>query len=425
MNETFLSYLWKYRQLNNDIATESGDQLAILHPGEQNTDSGPDFFNARLRIGETTWAGNVEIHVKSSDWQRHWHHTDPEYDHVILHVVFEDDRPVFHQNGEPMQTLVIRNRFPCRIYDRYRQMMQNQQWIPCMNQLGRTGDPGFNAWAPALAVERLEQKTGSIRQMFSACNNDWDEAVYRHMAGSFGFKINNLAFELLAKSLPLKIVRQSLDSVFRLESLLFGQAGMLGREFGDAYPGDLNREYQFLRDKYTLEPVPGSLWKFLRLRPSNFPTVRISQFAGFLHLTHARFFTMLEANSVREVTDALRISASEYWNTHYQFDKPAGYRQKAIGQAGVKLLTINGVIPFLFFYGCEKDQPAVCERALEYLEQLDGEENALISQWKTAGFPAENALQTQALIQLKKFYCDKKRCLECRIGSRLLGQADG
>jgi hypothetical protein len=391
-----------------------------LHPGDQNTDSGPDFFNARLRIGSTTWAGNVEIHVRASDWYKHGHHADPAYDHAILHVVYESDRPVFHQNGEPIQTLVIRNRFPVWIYDRYQAMMQNQQWIPCMNQLLASEDYGFRMWAPAIAVERLEHKTNSIRQLLTSCGNDWEEAFYRRLAGSFGFKINSLSFELLAKSLPIKIVRHHSSVIFQMEALLFGQAGLLQKDFSDPYPQELQREYEFFRGKYNLHPVSGSMWKFLRLRPSNFPTIRISQFAGFLCHTGARFFNLLQGGSLPGAMDNIKITASDYWNTHYVFDKPASNTPKTMGASCVKLLMINGMAPFLFFYGLEKGQQDVCEGVLTFLEQLGPESNVTIDRWKAAGFPVENAMQTQALIHLKQFYCEKKRCLDCRVGSRLL-----
>lgn len=422
MNEAFLSYLWKYRQLNQEIKTESGDQLTILHPGEQNTDSGPDFFNARIRIGNTTWAGNVEIHVLASDWYRHGHQMDPNYDHAILHVVYEADRQVFHRNGEPMQTLALRNKFPQKVYLRYEQLMVNPQWIPCMNQLNPKEDYGFRLWAPALAVERLEYKTNSIRHLFAGSANDWEEAFYCQLANSFGFKINSLPFELMAKSLPLKIVRQHCNNIFQTEALLYGQAGMLDRDFNDLYPWELATEYQYLSRKYHLQPVAGGEWKFLRLRPPNFPTIRISQFARFLCQTQGRFFHLLEGDSLNESASLLKLTASDYWNTHYVFDRPATFMPKTIGQSCIQLLVINGLAPFLFFYGQEKGQPSKCDGVLEFLEQFDSEKNAYTDRWKEVGFPAENALQTQALLQLKQFYCDKKRCLECRIGSCLLGR---
>jgi hypothetical protein len=420
MNEAFLSYLWKFRQLNQDIRTESGESLAILHPGDLNTNSGPDFFNARIRIGPTTWAGNVEIHVLASDWFRHGHHCDPAYDHTILHVVYEDDRKVFHQNGEPIQTLVVKNQFPVGIFDRYQLMMLNKQWIPCMNQLHATEDYGFSMWAPGLAVERMEYKANGIRHFLTSCGNDWEEALYRHVATSFGFKINSMPFELLAKSLPLKVIRHHQHQLFQLEALLFGQAGMLDKEFKDQYPGELRQEYHFLRDKYGLQPVCGSLWKFLRLRPGNFPTIRISQFASFIFSMKAGFFSLLEGGTLDRAIDKTAVAASEYWFTHYVFDKPSAFSPKCMGNACVQLLIINGLAPFLFFYGHEKGQPQVCEDVLNSLEQIDGERNLHMENWKRVGFPVDNAMQTQALLYLKQFYCDNRRCLECRIGTRLL-----
>ncbi len=420
MNEAFISYLWRCRYFHREITTEAGDELIILHPGVQNTDSGPDFFNARIRIGCTTWAGNVEIHVRASDWYKHGHHADLAYDHAILHVVYDADRPVYHQNGEPVQTLVIKNQFSDEIFVRYQQMMLNQQKIPCMNQLTFTEELGFNIWVPALAVERLEHKSINIRQLLRGCGDDWEEAFYRHLAACFGFKINSLPFELLAKSVPLKIVRKHCDNLFQMEALLFGQAGMLDNNFTDLYPGELSREYLFLRKKYNLDPIPGSMWKFLRLRPPNFPTIRISQLAGFLCLTKGRFFHLFEEGSPAKVFNLFKISASVYWNSHYVFDKPAASAEKIMGDSCADLLIINGVIPFLFFHGLEKGQPSRCEEALSVLEQIIGEQNLIIDCWEKAGFPVENAMQTQALLHLKQFYCDKKRCLDCRIGSRLL-----
>jgi hypothetical protein len=420
MNEHFISYLWKNRYFNPEIETETGENLVVTHPGDQNTDSGPDFFNARLRIGDTTWAGNVEIHVQASDWFKHGHHLDLAYDHVILHVVYCADRQVYHQNGEPVQTVVIENQFPARIFERYRQMMLNEQWIPCMNQLQPSLDYGFSLWAPALTTERMENKTSAISHLLTGSGDDWDEAFYRHLATAFGFKINSLPFEMLAKSLPLKIVRRHRESIVHLEALLYGQAGMLDRDFSDQYPCLLASEYDFFRGKYGLKPIPGSSWKFLRMRPYNFPTIRISQFAAFLNLTQARFFPLLEVGSLSGASGLFKIEASEYWNTHYIFDKATGIKPKIIGPTCSKLLVINGLAPFLFFYGREKGVYAICESVLDFLEESDGESNICIDQWKKAGLPASNALQTQALLQLKQFYCDKKRCLDCRIGNRLL-----
>lgn len=420
MNEQFLSYLWKYRQINAGLRTEAGDLLTILHPGDQNRDSGPDFFNARLRIGNTIWAGNVEIHVRASDWYRHGHQTDPAYDNTILHVVYEHDVTVSNQNGEEIPTLVLHEQYPEKIFEQYQLMMDNMQWIPCYNQLKDHHDVKFGLWAPSLAVERLINKSVGIRGLWESCGHDWEEALYRHLAMSFGFRINGLPFEMLAKSIPLKIVRQHCTSLFQTEALFFGQAGMLNADLQDDYPQSLWHEYRFLADKYQLKPLHESNWKFLRLRPSNFPTLRISQFSGFISNSKASFFNMLESRNLSEVVASINSPASAYWNTHYLFDKPSSFRPKMMGTGSINLLVINGLVPFLFFYGLEKDEPSLREQALNLLEQLSPEQNSEIVPWETVGIACNNALHSQALLHLKRSYCNKKQCLGCRIGSELL-----
>jgi hypothetical protein len=422
MNEQFLSYLWKFRLIKADLKTASGDPLTILHPGDQNSNSGPDFFNARVRIGNTTWAGNVEIHVNASDWYRHGHQTDQAYDNTILHVVHEPDIGVTRQNGDPIPTLVLKDQYTGQIFAQYESMMHNQQWIPCYNQLKECADSHFTLWAPSLAMERLLYKSHAIKALWESCGHDWEVAFYRHLAQSFGFRINGLPFELLAKSIPLKIVRQLGERQLQTEALFYGQAGMLSDDFSDDYPKALLKEYRFLYDKYHLTPIQGSTWKFLRLRPTNFPTIRISQFVAFLLQSHTQFFRMLDFGSCSEAEDSLTTQASEYWDTHYLFDKIASFQPKFIGSNSINLLIINGLVPFMFFYGLVKDQLAHKEKALNFLEQLPGECNSEIIHWESAGLACLNAMQTQALLHLKRFYCDKRQCLECRIGSLLLSK---
>lgn len=420
MNESFISYLWKYRRLYTDLVTESGDQLVILHPGEQNTDGGPDFFNARLRIGNTIWAGNVEIHLRSSDWYKHGHQNDQAYRNAILHVVYEDDFPVKQPDGNFLQTLTVKDRFPGQIFDRYRQMAKNEQWVPCFNQIKGQSNLGFGLWAPGLTVERLISKSEYIRKLWESCLFNWDEAFYHHLAWCFGFRVNSVAFELLARSLPLKIIRQYVTNLHQTEALLFGSAGMLEDDFTDDYPLILQREYRFLKSKHHLEAIFPASWKFLRMRPSNFPTIRISQWASFLNHSGGRFFHLLENGSIPGIFKQSEIQASEYWETHYLFDKPSVYSRKVLGRDSANLLIINGIAPFLFFYGYEKDLQACREKALEFLEQSEFESNAITNRWRETGLPCENALHSQALLQLKRQYCDRKRCLDCRIGSELL-----
>lgn len=420
MNEDFLAFLWKFRKLGPDLTLQSGEPLVILAPGTQNLDGGPDFFNARLRIGETIWAGNVEIHVRSSDWQRHGHSEDPLYQNAILHVVLTDDSPVRYPDGTPMPTLVLTGNYPPGLYERFRMLGTGEAWIPCYNQLRGNPPHAFELWSPSLAVERLVMKSDSVRQRWENCLYNWDEAFYRQMAWCFGFRVNNEAFDSMACSLPLKIVQQNCRSLPMVEALVFGVAGLLEDPFTDEYPLMLQRDFKFLEAKYQLKPIRSSYWKFLRMRPSNFPTIRLSQWAGLLTRTSGRFFQLLEHGDIPEIFTEGEIVTSPYWFNHYLFDKPSVFQRKSLGKESIDLLMINGIAPFLFFYGLEKDIPPMREKALGLLERLPPESNGVINRWKELGFPCMHALHTQALLHLKQHWCDKKRCLECRIGIDLL-----
>ena len=420
MNEKFLSYLWKSRCFHTDLHTESGEELAIHHPGEQNTDSGPDFFNSRLRIGNTQWAGNIEIHVCSSDWYRHGHHNDPAFNNAILHVVFENDKQVYRNDGTELPTLVVKNHFPGQILDRYQKIMSAMHPIPCMTQLHEIPQSCLRLWAPALTLERWMFRSENLNRFWEKSGNDWEETIYQHIASCFGFKINQLAFELLARSAPLKLIRAVCVSQKNTEALLFGQAGFFAGTLEEEYPLELFHIYQLLKNKYTLQPLQPGLWKFLRLHPLNFPTIRISQFADLITKINANFFRILEPRTLSGFIDLFQISASGYWNSHYLFDRPSSASPKKIGPAGKESLIINGVLPMLFFYGTMKDRCDLRELTFELLEQMPPERIALIQIWKNAGIIAQNALESQALLQLKSHYCDKKRCLECRFGKEIL-----
>jgi len=420
MNEEFLHYLWKFRLLNLETRTVSGDPVVILNPGDHNKDGGPDFINARVRIGETIWAGNVEIHVVSSDWFRHGHHNDKGYDNIILHVVYQHDPKPDPHPVLTIPTLEVIDQFPLHIKDRYDLLMRNQLWIPCINLLDLTYQSDLTLWTASLALERIILKCEEIRRFWELCGHDWEETFYRFLATNFGFRINGLSFELMAKSLPLKVIKRHAGNIIQLEALLFGQAGLLDSDFNDPYPVLLASEYRFFKNKYRLAPVTGTVWKFLRLRPSNFPTIRISQFAAFIQSAGGRFFQLLDSSSFAEIQTWFDLLASPYWDDHYIFDRLSPKRVKIMGQSSRALLIINGIVPFLFFLGLEKGMANYREKAINLLESLSGESNSEIHRWKKAGMETDNALKTQALIQLKRTYCDRKRCLECRLGKRIL-----
>ncbi len=420
MNEKFISYLWKSRCLNPDLCTTSGEQLLVQHPGDQNTDSGPDFFNSRLRIGATQWAGNIEIHVQSSDWYRHGHQDDPAFDNVILHVVYEYDKPVFRKDGTELPTLVVGSNFPQRIFDRYLDIISNANAIPCLRQLREIPPALIRIWAPALALERWMNRSENLLRFWEKTGNNWEETIYQYMASCFGFKINQSAFELLARSIPVKLIYAVSDSRLHTEALLFGQAGFLENPSEEEYPLELFRCYHFLKGKYQLQPVQPALWKFLRLHPLNFPTVRISQFADLIYKIKGNFYGILEPRTLTGCMDLLQLTASEYWDSHFVFNKTSPGGTKKLGQSGKECLIINGILPLMFFFGTMKDQSDLRELPFDMLEHLPPEKISVIKIWQNAGMEPQNALESQALLQLKSSYCDKKRCLECRFGKEIL-----
>jgi Protein of unknown function (DUF2851) len=421
MHESFLHFAWRWRRFDGrDLVTSDGQTITIIHPGNHNTHAGPDFFNARLRIGDTEWAGNLEIHILASDWLLHRHDTDAAYDNVILHVVWENDAPLLRANGQPLPCLELKGRIPRTVLDMYQQWTDNQAWIPCAAQFHAVPDIVRLSWFDRLLVERLEQKTTEIALQFEATQQHWEATFYRVLARSFGLKVNMEPFEVLARSLPLVILTRHKTNLFQTEALIFGQAGWLETTFEEEYPNRLAKEYRFLRHKYQLEPISVSQWKFLRLRPANFPTVRLAQFAALIHQSVHLFSKIIEATSVGEIEQLFAVEVSPYWLTHYQFDRPGKLRPKLLGRDFIHLLLINTIVPCLFFYGKMRQLPDIQDKALQFLEDLPAESNALMTGWAVLGAHPHNASQSQAMLQLKTRYCDEKRCLECHIGGRLL-----
>lgn len=420
MNEDFLNYIWKFQLIEQNIFCIDGTPLQIIQPGERNLNSGPDFFNARIRIAETIWAGNVEIHVNSSDWIKHGHYLDPVYDNIILHVVFNHDQEIVRQNKQPIPTLELKRKFNKSVFDKYSAFLLSKKWIPCQDLIGLVNYFDLHIFFDALMAERLEQKAGIINQELLQTKQDFQEVFYRKLARNFGFKVNADAFELLAKSLPLKIIFKHKDNLLQIEALLFGQAGLLEGTITDNYPNLLKTEYQFLSDKYALKCIDHKIWKFMRLRPANFPTIRIAQFANLLNVSSALLTRILEMKNLQDVVNLFRVETSEYWRTHYQFDIATERKNRLVGSASINLIIINTIVPFLFVYGKNKADESLREKALLWLEQIRAEYNQIIRHFKELNIKPQNAMQSQALIQLKTNYCDSKRCLECRIGHVLL-----
>lgn len=421
MNEAFLHYLWQYRLFDSrELLTSEGNSVEVVRPGKLNTDSGPDFFNAQLRIDGTLWAGNVEIHIHASDWQKHGHHFDSAYDNCILHVVHERDVKTLRKDGTCVPTIELKDRFPAHLWSNYLQLLGTRGWVPCEHRLKELDSITVNSWLDRICVERLEEKTKQIRQFLHLSRNDWEETFYHSLAKNFGFQVNGLPFELLARSLPLRLIHKHRSRMMEVEALLFGQAGLLATEFHDNYPISLATEFRHLSRTYNLKPISAAAWKFLRLRPSNFPTIRIAQFAQLLKSTENLFSKVMQIESLRDGYDLFRINTSEYWLNHFVFDKPADAIQKNMGKGSVENILINTVVPFLFAWGSENGSEQHRKKALELLEKIPAEDNHLIRSWKDAGIPAHSAFQSQALVQLKIQYCSEKKCLSCAIGNQLI-----
>jgi len=422
MNEEFIYYLWTYRLVKHNQETADGEKIKIISPGVRNFDSGPDFFNAMIEIGDTRWAGNVEIHVNSSDWFKHNHQNNPAYDNIILHVVFNDDKPVRRQNSELIPTLELKDNFNPGIYENYQAFLNSKNSIPCHSLIHNIKHFDKLLWFDSLMAERLENKSDYILQHLDSSKNNLLQVFYQQMVRSFGYTTNADAMELLASSITLNLLLKHSDSINQVEALLYGQSGLLSESYKDKYPTDLKLEYDFLKTKYNLVAMDGSLWKFMRMRPVSFPTIRISQLANIIYNSSGLLSKILESDRLQDVISLLATSASPYWDNHYQFDKIVPGKRKKLGLSSINIILINTIIPFLFVYGKNKNDDNLQNKALSWLGQIKPESNTITREFKSMGITAENAMQTQAMIQLKNNYCAKKRCLSCRFGHILLNR---
>jgi len=426
MKEEFLHFLWKYGLYHKEsLKTTEGDVIEVIHPGIYNRDSGPDFFNARIKFRGIEWAGNVEIHSKASHFELHGHHRDHAYDNVILHIVTDNDKKVFSANGLEIPAAVIS--FDSNIYDRYLNLVNNPFIIACQEEIGSIDRFNLNHWISILTVERMGEKFESIKMMLTDTGNDWEEVFYRMIARYFGFRVNTEPFEMLASALPFRIIRKHLDNRLQIEALLFGTAGMLSEglfrgAINDNYYNDLIREFKVLKAKYSIQPIHGWLWKFSKLRPANFPTVRISQLSAMLAVTGGLFSKVIETRETGELREVFNVTASEYWDNHYVFGKKSKHEKKNTGDTAIDILLINAVIPLLFTYGKIKHHDDYCIRALDFLEEIPPENNRIIKEWNETGVIASSAFDTQGLLQLRNEYCRKRRCLDCHIGSELIAR---
>lgn len=415
MKETFLYYLWENRLITGSLQTVTGQPVEIIDTGFRNTDSGPDFLETKIKIGEQLWAGHVEIHVRTSDWNRHGHQHDKAYHNVILHVVYENDHSV---NDIPV--LELRGHFDASLLGRYEKFMASQHWIACERQVGMAKPFTVNTWLERMAVERLEQKTEAVSKRLILNRFDWENTHYQLLLRYFGMKVNSEAFETLATLLPLKTLLKHADNLTQLEAMLLGCAGFLEIDSDEAYPQLLKREFAVMKAKFNLLTMPVERWKHLRMRPVNFPAVRLAQLAQMIHRHGCLFSKIKEAKTATEAKVLFDVKASDYWDTHFRFAIEGPCKPKHLGEGTANVLMINAVIPMLFCYGKFHKDQSYCEKALRFLKDLPAEDNTVIRHYEAIGMSAHNAMQSQALLHLHSHYCRRKRCLECSVGNFLL-----
>ncbi|KQC01824.1 DUF2851 family protein [Pedobacter sp. Hv1] len=422
--EELLHFVWQFRMYGaQPLQTTAGELIQVIQLGTINKNAGPDFSNAKLKIGETTWVGNVEIHLKSSDWLLHQHQLDHAYDNVILHVVYEDDAKIYRKDGTILPVLVLKGLFPTYLITNYEQLITAANQFPCEKQIHKIDDFLIKGFLSRVLVERLEDKSTEVYEKLKELKNDWDEAFYHLMARNFGFKVNAVPMEMLARSLPQQLFAKHKDNPLQIEALIFGQAGFLNQKFEEAYPQQLQAEYQFLQKKYKLIPIDISLWKFMRMRPQNFPTLRLAQFAALIVNSNHLFSKVLAFKDYRnsqELFENLPVNA--YWQNHYHFNKTTENVSLQLGKDSINNILINTLSLFLFAFGKAMDQHNYITRCFYILENLPAENNAVIKQYVNAGVNVKDAYQTQALLQLKKTYCNEKKCLNCGIGIKILKQ---
>ncbi|MFN8324027.1 MAG: DUF2851 family protein [Chitinophagales bacterium] len=422
MNEKLLHFIWKYRLFNSgNLETTEGEPIEIIQSGLYNTDAGPDFLNAKIRIGQTIWAGNIELHIQSSDWFLHQHDLNQSYNNVILHVVHQINGPqATRANGELLPTLALKNHMNEKTLSRYEELQKNKQWIPCSHHFREADAFTRDSFLERLATERLETKVEAVNNLLHQCQNDWENVMFQTIAGYLGTSINKQPFLQLAQSLPVNLWAKYQSDKIQMEALVFGQAGLLEQNYEDEHPNQLRKEYQYLKRLHQLEPFPKHIWKFLRLRPSNFPTIRLAQLAALMSKEVKLFAVILSAQNVQDIHRFLNLEVSEYWQQHYQFDKYSAKVNSHLGDTMKNVLLINAVAPVLFAYGKYKDDEIYCTRAEQLLETCAPESNSIIDGWSHLNLKASNASQTQSLLQLKKEYCDKFKCLDCGIGVSIL-----
>ncbi len=420
MKEDFLHYIWQYKKFNlSELVTTDGQPIILGHQGQYLQQAGPDFFNAQLIISGQKWAGNVEIHIKSSDWYLHHHETDTNYDNVILHVVWEHDAPVFNKNQITIPVLELKKYVAPATLAQYQSLLTPKSWIFCEKQLKEIDSFVGQNWKERLFFERLERKAIAIETILAQTNNDWESVLFTMLAKNFGLNTNGATFQQIAQSIPFAVIRKESFEPENLEALLFGFANLLAPDKEDVYYKDLQFRYYYLIHKYQLTPPIVPPVAFFKHRPDNFPTIRLSQLARLYHQQQNLFSKIIDLHSVDQIRNLLAVAASNYWQTHYQFDKESPKKSRTLSHSFIDLLIINTLVPFQFAYNKSLGK-SVSEEIVMLINQIPAEKNAIIDKFTTFGQPSQSAFDSQSLLQLKNEYCVNKKCLSCAIGMLLM-----
>lgn len=423
MKEELLHYLWNSKALvAYSLHSSRNEEIRIINPGTFNRDQGPDFLCAQIEINKVLWAGNIEIHLRASDWYQHMHYADPNYNNIILHVVWENDIDV-RLHGQLLTCIELKQFIPVEFLEQYKSLMGSMNRVPCHNFIIGIDPFVKTNWLERLMVERLELKTDVIRKELETLNSDWEELMYRKIAHYLVAPVNSEPMEELCKRVPLKLIRKLSHDIRLIESSLFGASGLLTNPGTDEYQKELLTEYLFLKSKYNLEEIPAFSWKFLRLRPAHFPTTRLAQWAALLHKRPRIFSQMMEIKSIGELQELFEVQTSCYWSEHYHFRKKKKKAYIGIGQNTRNVIIINAICPILFAYGQINSRAEICLKALEFLEKMKYESNTISRMWKSYNFVLNHAGHSQAGIQLFREYCVQKKCTQCQIGHILLKQA--
>jgi hypothetical protein len=416
MTERLLQFIWQFQYFNHSgLVTAEGEDLQITYAGLLNTNQGPDFLEAKIKVANTAWAGNIELHLKSSDWHIHKHSDDKNYNNIILHVVWQNDL----NTGLSFPVLELQSRVSNFLLSRYDELMNATGFIACEKNIHQVDLLIWKSWKDRLLAERLQNKAKLIFEYLAANNSHWEETFWWLLANNFGIKVNSDAFEKIARSLPVNILAKHKNQLQQLEALLFGQAGLLENNFTDQYAVMLQKEYRFYKAKYKLQSIQAPLF-FLRMRPANFPSIRLAQLAALINKSQHLFSVIKEAGSLKQVKKLLNVTANDYWHYRYVFDEATGFREKNMGNQMINNLLINTVVPVVFAFGHYHREEVYKNKAMQWMEEITAEKNSITYGYARLGIENKNAFDSQALIQLKNSYCNKKRCLECAVGNRLL-----